>query len=41
MGDKYSSKHQKKNPKRTEKQIEEDRIKRNKSRGNGDGKNGI
>lgn len=41
MGDKYTEKHLKKNPKRTEKQIGEDRIKRNKSRGNGDGKNGI
>ena len=30
MGDIYSHKHQKKNPKRTKEQIREDRIKRNK-----------
>ncbi len=41
MGDIYVSKHQRKNPKRTEQKIKEDRMKRNKSRGNGDGKNGI
>ena len=41
MGDKYSEKHQKKNPKRTEKKMGEDRIKRNKMKGKGDGKNGI
>ena len=28
MGDKYSDKHKKKNPKRTKEQIREDRIKR-------------
>lgn len=30
MGDKYHTKHKKKNPKRTKEQIKEDRIKRNK-----------
>jgi len=32
MGDKYSNKHQKKNPKRTKEQIRKDRIKRNKDK---------
>ena len=41
MGDRYPNKHLKKKPKRTEQKIEEDRIKRNKSRRKGDGKNGI
>ncbi len=41
MGDIYSDKHQKKNPKRSPEQQKEDRIKRNKSKGNRDGKNGI
>jgi len=33
MGDKYYTKHLKKNPKRTPEQIKEDRIKRNKLKG--------
>ncbi len=32
MGDKYYSKHLKKNPKRTPEEIKEDRIKRNKDK---------
>ena len=32
MGDKYYTKHLKKNPKRTPEQIEKDRIKRNKDK---------
>jgi len=32
MGDKYYTKHRKKKPKRTSKEIREDRIKRNKDK---------
>ncbi len=34
MGDKYWRKHQRKNPKRTEEEIKEDRMKRNKDKKN-------